>query len=219
MLVPDASTQLIEQSGLSLWYRFGQALFHDYLNLYKYTGIVPRPSPVRFAGDQTNLHNGSRPCITARAVLLNVQLGRIDMHKALAFGTVIVIALAISYAMLLPPPRSDGICERTGSRTSDAEFIETAVWHYHRVLGVEGNERAVSDYLRDNPDCCKVFRERTPEVEATERSAWWGGVVVRMQRAKPQPIEGTNFLGNAVYVQVDNCRNGSEQLTEYLTGG
>jgi hypothetical protein len=59
---------------LSFWYRFGQALFHDYLNLYKHTGIVPRRCTVRFAGDQTNLHNGSSRCITAQAVLLNVQL-------------------------------------------------------------------------------------------------------------------------------------------------
>lgn len=141
------------------------------------------------------------------------------MRKSLVSATVIVIALAISYAVFLPPPRSDGICERTGLRTSDAEFIETAVWHYHRVLGVEGNEGAVLKYLRDNPGCCKVFRERTPEVERTDRSAWWGSVVIRMQRAKPQPVEGTNFLDNAIYVTVSNCRNGSEQLTEYLTGG
>jgi hypothetical protein len=65
MLVADASAQLIEQTWLFLCYGFRHALFHVYLMLYKCTAIVPRLGAVRFAGNQTNLHNGSRSCITA----------------------------------------------------------------------------------------------------------------------------------------------------------
>lgn len=44
------------------------------------TVIVPRSGPVRLAGYQTNLHNGSQSCITARAVLLNEQFDIITMR-------------------------------------------------------------------------------------------------------------------------------------------
>ena len=139
------------------------------------------------------------------------------MRVVLAFGIVIVTALAIC-AVILPPPRSDGICERTGLHTSDAEFIQTAVLFSSRLLRLESDEK-VAEFLRDNPDCCTVFRERSTEVEATDRSAWWGSVVVRIKRTKPRPVEGTNFLGNSVYLVVSNCKKARYQLTEYLTGG
>ncbi len=74
MFIPNAPSQLIEQSRLSFWYCLEHALFHVYLMLYKYTAIVPRSGAMRFACDQKNMHNGSPPCITAQAVLLNEQL-------------------------------------------------------------------------------------------------------------------------------------------------
>ena len=40
---------------------------------------------MRFAGDQKNLHNGSPPCITARAVLLNEQLSFSGMRSGTYF--------------------------------------------------------------------------------------------------------------------------------------
>jgi len=50
VFISNVMVQLIEQSGLSFWYRFRHALFHVYLTLYKYTVIVPRLALVRFAG-------------------------------------------------------------------------------------------------------------------------------------------------------------------------
>lgn len=75
MLVPEAPAQLIEQTRLSFCYCPGHALFHVYLMLYECAAIVQRQGAKWFAGGQTNLHNGSRSCITARAVLSNEQLG------------------------------------------------------------------------------------------------------------------------------------------------
>jgi hypothetical protein len=86
MLVPNALAQLIEQTRLLFCYCFKHALFHAYLMLDKCTAIVPRRGAMRFAGGQTNLHNGSWSCITARAVLLNEQLGFKRCVVALDFG-------------------------------------------------------------------------------------------------------------------------------------
>jgi uncharacterized protein YecT (DUF1311 family) len=93
MLVPNASAQLIEQTRLLFCYCLWHALFHVYLMLYECTVIVPRRDAMRFAGGQTNLHNGSWSCITARAVLLNEQLNLMLM-KFLPAIFVLVSALA-----------------------------------------------------------------------------------------------------------------------------
>jgi hypothetical protein len=58
-------------------------LFHIYLMLYESTVIVPRRGALRFAGGQTNLHNGSLSCITARAVLLNEQLEQMKLADSI----------------------------------------------------------------------------------------------------------------------------------------
>jgi hypothetical protein len=74
VFVPDATTQLIEQFWLSFRYCFRPALFAVYLTLYKHAVLAEKLGPVRFTGDQTNLHNGAPLCITDRLSLLNKQL-------------------------------------------------------------------------------------------------------------------------------------------------
>ncbi len=110
MLVPDTSAQLIEQTRLSFCYCLRHALFHVCLILYECAVVVPRSGAMRLAGDQTNLHNGSLPCpcITARAVLLNIQL-EIQMksfEKVILIGS---LALACYSAYVLVAGISRGI--------------------------------------------------------------------------------------------------------------
>lgn len=81
MPVADNTAQVNELPTLPFWYRLSHALFHVDLIPHECTVFVPRPGAIQFAGGQTNLHNGSRPCITARAVLINKRLGMLDAER------------------------------------------------------------------------------------------------------------------------------------------
>lgn len=118
-------------------------------------------------------------------------------------------------------PSADGYCSRTKRNTTDAEFIRYAVWGQTRLLKIPFDEDAVPEFLAKNPGCCMVYREQTTEVEKTSRLLWRRAVVVRLRNEEriAAILRGEAATGSDIYELVDNCLDGSEQLTEYLLGG
>jgi len=135
--------------------------------------------------------------------------------------TCLIISISLLVGCEFFRPKSDGFCKSNLRFTSDAEFIRYSLMGYTRILKIAATEDAIDNFLTKYPDCCTVYRDRTEEIEMISRSIWWDGVVVRLRsEASTQSVRrGEPPVGNDVLVVVNNCLTGTEQLTEYMTGG
>lgn len=137
--VMHATAQQVRSFWLAFWYGLHQALFHNDLNLYDHTAIVPRPYPARFTGHSTSLHNGSRSCITAVAVLLNTLQG-LPLQGLLQGLPQISIRICILHvhivALCTEKQRSD--CVTTNG------LVELFVMARALMKGARGDPRSVS---------------------------------------------------------------------------
>lgn len=157
---------------------------------------------------------------------------RANPVKSILIG--ICIALSIK-GVIAYNHSSNGLCvDRVGrfapKYLSDEEFIRYALGPaFYAQYEQSPNIDHIGEYLKDYPECCKVFRNKDrseKSVSALGMWVWHGNVVVRIYSKKLKPIlkdgrepNGMERFNQVAYILVDNCLYGDEYLYEIMPGG
>ena len=150
-------------------------------------------------------------------------------NRRITFVSVFVL-IAVVMLFQFMTSGSHGQCSRDGKSPTDEEFIRVALRGNIRLLtfpnevtDLAEKEKIINSFLSKNPDCCKVFRERSDELEWMSWADWRDSVVVRARNEKSLNAlrRGEKiFVDDGIsYARVNNCLHGTHVIEEMIPGG
>lgn len=151
-------------------------------------------------------------------------------RRRIAAASILLVVVAIALFRFITAG-SHGYCATDGTYRKDEDFVRAALVSdanfMFRLSPSEVTDRTliekvVDKYMKENPDCCKVFRVREDEVGELSWIMWLDGVVVRIRNEESLTAfrAGTKrpFDVGLRYVWVGNCLVGADVIPEITPG-
>lgn len=151
-----------------------------------------------------------------------------------------IIAVTAVVLFQIATSSSEGICYhglnaresvKEPYSPSDEEFIRAALAsnialitsYQSKITAPVEKDKVIADFLKGNPDCCKVFRKRSDELGWMSWVEWRDSVVVRIRNEESlkdmRRGESPLIDDGIYYARVNNCSLGAEVIIEMIPGG